>query len=111
MTAIVGDLDGLFGALANASRREIVTYLAAGPAATPEIGRQFPLSKQALNRHIITLEEAGLIRRTLKGRVHQIELNIHSLDGLTGWAQTIYDDWAANLDRLADIVEPGNCDE
>ncbi|MGI9613715.1 MAG: ArsR/SmtB family transcription factor, partial [Acidimicrobiales bacterium] len=52
-------LDRLFSALASQPRRDIVDHLATGPATTPEIGRRFDFSKQALNRHVVALEEAG----------------------------------------------------
>ena len=64
VSAVEDSLDAVFDALANQPRREIVSRLARGPMTTPELGRLFGFSKQALNRHVGLLDNAGLITRT-----------------------------------------------
>ncbi len=105
-------LDALFSALASAPRREIVSHLADGPTTTPEIGRRFDFTKQALNRHLVALEDAGLIERRLDGRVHTVQLVPGRLSGVTNWAHEIREAWNANLDRLgAVLAEPEPVDD
>lgn len=102
--AEVRDLDAVFAALANETRREIVAGLAAGPTTTPEIGRRFAFSRQALNRHLLALEEAGLVERSLDGRVHTISLVPQGLDEVASWTDHIRTAWLGNLDRLGAVL-------
>ena len=96
-------LDVTFDALANQTRREILARLSASPVLTPEIGRSFAFSKQALSRHVAILEGAGLVRRTVRGRVHELTLVHGPLAEVSDWLSEIRRGWRANLDRL-DIV-------
>jgi DNA-binding transcriptional ArsR family regulator len=101
-------LNAVFDALANEPRREIVKRLARGPMTTPEIGRHFKFTKQALNRHVGLLENAGLVSRTLHGRVHELTLVPRRLDGLTRWISELRSGWAASLDRLDEVLRARN---
>jgi len=97
-------LDAVFDVLANERRREIVARLARGPMTTPEIGRHFGFTKQALNRHVNLLEEAGLVARTLHGRVHELSLVPRRLDGVARWIVELRRGWGASLDRLDEVL-------
>lgn len=97
------ELDDVFGALSSTARRRIVARLADGPATTPEIGRQFSFTKQALNRHVHVLEQAGLIERRLDGRVKRIALVPQRLTTVSRWSEEIIAAWSANLDRVDDL--------
>ena len=99
------ELDALFAALASGPRRAIVAHLTTGPSTTPELGRRFPFSKQALNRHIVALEDIGLIERRLDGRVHTIALVPDRLAGVTEWTDHIRSAWSGNLDRLGAVLD------
>jgi DNA-binding transcriptional ArsR family regulator len=101
-------LDLVFDALANEPRREIVTRLAQGAATTPEIGRLFGFSKQALSRHVAVLEQAGLVHRLVRGRVHELSLVPAPLDEISGWLAEIHRGWQASLDRLDAVLR--SCD-
>ena len=96
-------LDVVFDALANEARREIVARLAGGPTTTPDIRQAFSFSKQALSKHMAILEEAGLVRRSLRGRVHELTLVRAPLGEISDWLTEIRRGWQANLDRL-DVV-------
>lgn len=98
-------LDPVFDALASEHRRRIVDHLAIGPLDTPTLGAKFDMSKQALNRHLLVLEEAGLVERRLTGRVHQLRLVADPLDGVSEWVSQIRRGWQANIDRLATVLE------
>jgi predicted transcriptional regulator len=102
--AVKRRLGVVFDALANEPRRNMVTRLARGPMTTPEIGRHFGFSRQALNRHVSILEEAGVIQRTLNGRVHEVTLVRSSLDEMAEWVSIVRRGWEGNLDRLGDIL-------
>jgi DNA-binding transcriptional ArsR family regulator len=97
-------LDLVFDALASEPRREIVARLSAGPATTPDIGRHFGFTKQALSRHVAVLEGAGLIQRVARGRVHKLSLVPAPLGEVSGWLAEIRRGWEANLDRLDAVL-------
>ena len=97
-------LDALFGALANGRRRAIVARLAGGRATTPQIGRRFRLTRQALNRHVALLERAGVVTRTLRGREHEVELVPARLDEVTDFVAQLRRGWSASLDRLGEVL-------
>lgn len=96
--------DQVFDALANGARREIVARLSRGRATTPDLGRDFEITKQALSRHLRVLEDAGLIERRLRGRVHELNLVPDQLEGMSRWVTTIRDNWSWNLDRLESVL-------
>jgi DNA-binding transcriptional ArsR family regulator len=101
-------LDIILDALANEPRREVLVRLAAGPMTTPEVGRGFGFSKQALSRHIAILESAGLVRRTVRGRVHDLTLVRAPLTEVSGWLAEIERGWQSSLDRLDAVLRSRN---
>lgn len=98
-------LDPIFDALASEHRRKIVDHLSSGPLDTPTLGSRFSMSKQALNRHIVVLEDAGLVQREMHGRVHRLTLRAEPLDGVSAWVDHIRRGWEANFDRLDQILQ------
>ena len=103
----VSALDRTFDALANEHRRKIVDHLTIGSLDTPTLGARFDISKQAMNRHIVLLEEAGLVERELQGRVHQLTLRTTPLDGISNWVSEIRRGWETNFDRLDQLLREG----
>lgn len=97
-------LDALFRALASGPRRQIVAHLTEGPTTTPALGERFSFTKQALNRHVLALEDVGLIARRRDGRVDRVALVPESLREVTNWADAIHAAWEGNLDRLGDLL-------
>ena len=72
-------LDLLFRALADRTRRALLARLARKPAMVTELAAPFDLSLPAVSRHIKVLEHAGLVRRTVDGRVQSYEGGFHPL--------------------------------
>jgi DNA-binding transcriptional ArsR family regulator len=97
-------LDAVFDALANERRREIVMRLARSPMTTPEIGRHFGFTKQALSRHLAVLEGAGLVSRRAQGRIHCLALAPQRLDGVVQWVSELRRGWTASLERLEELL-------
>ena len=100
-----GVLDRTFDALANEHRRRIVDRLSGGSVDTPELTAGFDMSKQALNKHLTVLEQAGLVERELRGRVHHVQLVPDKLNLVTDWVSEVRRGWGASLDRLGDLLE------
>jgi DNA-binding transcriptional ArsR family regulator len=87
------ELDGVFNALANAHRREIVRFLGQQPAAIHHLADMRGLSLPAINKHIGVLEGAGLIKRHKRGRTTFLTLNPAPLTVLQQWAGQFQTHW------------------
>jgi len=78
-------LDRAFAALADPVRRAMIARLSRGPATVNELADPFPITKQAVSRHIQVLEAAGLITRTRDGQRRPCHLAPAALEALTSW--------------------------
>lgn len=96
------DLDLLFGALADATRRGIVERLAAGEATVTELAAPYAISLPAISRHLKVLERASLITRSQHGRWRRARLSPTSLAGAATWLARYERLWSESLDRLDD---------
>lgn len=93
-------LDGVFSALADPTRRAILRALARSPATINEIARPFPVSLNAVSKHVMVLERAGLLRREIKGREHHCRINARPLHQADNWLQQYRQFWDQRLDAL-----------
>ena len=96
------DLDLLFGALADATRRGIVERLAAGEATVTELAAPFSISLPAISRHLKVLERASLITRSHQGRWRHARLSPTSLASAATWLSRYERLWVESFDRLDD---------
>jgi DNA-binding transcriptional ArsR family regulator len=94
------DLDLLFGALADSTRRGIVARLASGEATVTELAAPFSISLPAISRHLKVLERASLITRGRQGRWRSARLSPTSLASAATWLSTQERLWAERVDRL-----------
>lgn len=94
------ELDLLFGALADATRRAIVERLAVGEATVTELAAPFSISLPAISRHLKVLERASLITRSNHGRWRHARLSPTPLAGAAIWLSLQERLWAERLDRL-----------
>ena len=78
-------LDRAFAALGDPVRRAIVARLSRGEATVNELAALFPITKQAVSRHIGVLEDAGLITRSRNGQRRPCHLDPAALEALTSW--------------------------
>lgn len=104
---IVGDdrLDLIFQALANRTRRALLARLKSGPAMVTELAKPFGMSLNAISKHLLTLERAGLINRSVEGRVHYCALDATPLASAEEWLNAYETYWSDNLDSLAAFFE------
>ena len=96
------ELDLLFGALADATRRGIVEQLALGEATVTELAAPFSISLPAISRHLKVLERASIITRSQQGRWRSARLSPTSLGSAAQWLSLHEQLWAERLDRLDD---------
>ena len=95
-----GPLDHVFAAVADPTRRAILAAVARRPARITELARQFPVSLNAVSKHIKVLERAGLIRREVVGREHYCHLEPRPLRQATAWLEHYRGFWEVRLAAL-----------
>ena len=89
-----------FSALADPTRRSILSRLAEGEATVGEIAAPFPLSLPAISRHLTVLEHAGLIVRSRDAQWRRSRLDAQPLDEAVDWMLSRKRTWEARMDRL-----------
>jgi DNA-binding transcriptional ArsR family regulator len=89
-----------FGALADPTRRAILTRLAAGEATVNQLAEPFAMSLPAISRHLKVLERAGLIVRGREAQWRPSRLEIAPLDEAVEWMQSRKRTWEERMDRL-----------
>ena len=98
------DLSPLFHALADPTRRGILTRLAAGPAPVTELAKPTGLRLPTVMRHLSVLEEAGLISTSKDGRVRTCAIVPDALAPMRTWLDEQRALWESRLDQLDDYV-------
>lgn len=99
-------LDGVFAALADPTRRAIVAELARrGARTTGELAEPHAMSLPAVSKHVAVLERAGLVTRRRSGRRHVCTLHGHALSEAARWLDENHRFWTERLDRLAAYLE------
>ena len=98
-------LDAVFHALGDRTRRALLARLAKRPAMITELAKPFTMSLPAVSRHIRVLERAGLVTRAVDGRMHQCSLTGAPLATIEGWLHHYRHFWERSLDSLARYVE------
>ncbi len=98
-------LDLVFGALADATRRQILARLAKGEATVGELAAPFEISRPAISKHLRVLERAGLVHRTRDGRLRRCELEAEPMREASAWVERYREFWEDRLDALAEYLE------
>ena len=97
-------LDRVFSAVADSTRRAILQSLSEKPATIGEIARPFDVSLNAISKHVMVLERAGLVRREVHGREHLCRLEARPLEDATAWLEHYRQFWEVRLDALERYV-------
>ncbi|WP_243720384.1 ArsR/SmtB family transcription factor [Luteimonas aestuarii] len=93
-------LDALFHALGDATRRRMLRDLAAGERTVGQLAEPFAMSLAAASKHVKVLENAGLIRREIRGRTHLCRLEPGPLASADAWLAHYERFWTSHLDVL-----------
>ena len=93
-------LDLTFGALADPTRRAILTRLADGEATVNELAEPFAMSLPAISRHLKVLERAGLIARGREAQWRPCRLKAEPLKQVSSWIEDYRAHWEQRLDNL-----------
>ena len=97
-------LSSTYAALADPSRRAILSQLRGGAARVTEIAEPFDMSLNAVSKHIRVLERAGLIRREISGREHFLSVNVEPLVEASRWIEEQQSFWEGRLDALESFL-------
>lgn len=98
------DLNRVFHALGDPTRRAILDRLAAGEATVSRLSRPFDLSFAAVSKHLGVLERAGLVTREARGRERVCRINPAALDNARSWLEFHERFWTERLEALEALV-------
>jgi DNA-binding transcriptional ArsR family regulator len=97
-------LSQMFAALANSTRRAILTRLAEGDATVNELAEPFDMTLPAISKHIKVLERAGLVIQGRRAQFRPCALNVPALEEISTWAEQCRSTWIASFDRMDDYL-------
>ena len=102
MTAVVPEkeLDALFAALSDPTRRDIVARLSTGEATVKELAEPYAMSMQAVSQHIRVLERSGLVRQGRLRQSRPCRLEPAALEAALSWIEQSRRTWSERMDRL-----------
>jgi DNA-binding transcriptional ArsR family regulator len=99
-TAVADELSVTFAALADPTRRAILTRLSSGEATVGELAAPFALTQQAISKHIKVLERAGLISRSRAAQARPCRLEPAQFEHVADWIGRHRQTWRDRYDRL-----------
>ena len=100
----ISNLDQVFFALSDGTRRAILSRLAEGSTTIGELAEPFSISSPAISKHMKILEKAGLIERRIDGRQHHCSLSTSALKTAEDWINFHRKFWESRLDALEDLL-------
>ena len=104
-------LDSVFHALGDATRRQMLHSLAEGERTVGQLAQPFSISLAAASKHIKALENAGLIRREVRGRTHLCHLEPGPLASAHQWLNYYERFWTDHLDLLEQLLLEEDAEE
>jgi DNA-binding transcriptional ArsR family regulator len=103
------ELDRTFRALSDGTRRSMIQALARGKARSAgDLGRRFNSAQPTISKHLKVLEEAGLLVRTIEGRVHRFELRRKPLRDAERWLSRHQAFWTGAVAQLDSLLSETN---
>jgi DNA-binding transcriptional ArsR family regulator len=103
--AAAAQLDRVFAALSDPTRRAILARLAQGEATVNELVEPFGFSQPTISKHLKVLESAGLVARGRSAQFRPVQLNAAPLAEAAEWLGNYEQFWAESLDRLETYVK------
>jgi DNA-binding transcriptional ArsR family regulator len=101
------DVDRLFHALGDRTRRAMLDRLSRGPLSVSELARPLGITLTAVGQHLQVLEECGLAVTEKVGRVRTCRIASAGLDALEKWVREHRTEWERRMDRLGEVLEDG----
>jgi DNA-binding transcriptional ArsR family regulator len=100
------DFDRMFGALADATRRDIVRRAIDAQEGVAELASHYPMSFAAVQKHVAILERAGLVTKERSGRRKVVRTNLPSLLAARRLLDRYEELWRGRVDRMTALVSP-----
>lgn len=104
MTTSEVELDRVFAALSDPTRRAILARLSAGEATVGEVAEPLDMALPSVSKHIRLLERSGLIARRVEGRHHFLRLSPTGLRTAADYIELYRPFWSLSIDRLAELT-------
>lgn len=98
------NLDAVFAALADPTRRAILSRLVEGEASVNEIAAPFEISQPAVSRHLKVLERAGLVERDIDEQRRPARLRAENMAAAVDWLAEFRAFWGTSFDQLDDVL-------
>ena len=98
------NLDAIFAALADPTRRGILARLADGEASVNEIAAPFDMSQPAISKHLKVLEKAGLVERGIQEQRRPARLKADNMAAAAAWLEDFRAFWASSFDQLDQVL-------
>lgn len=98
------ELSLVFGALADPTRRDILTRLGEGPITVGQLATNYTMSRPAISQHLGVLENAGLVARTVNAQWREVSVREKGLDEVSDWIARHRADWTERFDFLEDRI-------
>lgn len=105
MPNLSSDLDTVFHALADPTRRAVLDRLTQGPATVSELAQPFEMALPSFLQHLRVLETSGLVRTHKAGRVRTCEFQPETMTAAERWIADRRALWEGRLDRLAQVLD------
>lgn len=99
------DLDHIFSALSDPTRRAILAKLSHGEATVSELAAPFEMSLPAISKHLRVLERAGLLTRERDGRIHRCSFNGDPVKAAADWLERYNAFWQSRLNALDSYLQ------
>ncbi len=96
--------DRALHALADATRRDIVTHVLQGEHSVSSLARRYPMSFAAVQKHVAILERADLVRKRRHGRQQLVSGNIAAVRDATALLSQLEEVWRVRIDRMGKIL-------
>ena len=98
-------LNRTFAALADPTRRRILEHLAHGDRCVTDLAQPYSMSLPAVSKHLRILENAGLVSRRRRGRVHSLKLEAKPMQQAQAWIEEYRKFWEGSFDRLEEYLK------
>ena len=97
--------DASFAALSDATRRGVLEQLGRADASITDLAGKFHMTLTGMKKHVVVLEQAGLVTTEKVGRVRTCKLGRRRLEEEAAWIERYHQLWAARFDALDQVVE------
>jgi DNA-binding transcriptional ArsR family regulator len=99
------DLDAAFAALADGTRRGVLEQLGRAEASITDLAERFDMTLTGMKKHVVILEEAGLVTTEKVGRVRRCRIGARRLEGVASWIERYHQLWDERFRELDEVVE------